>query len=194
MSNMALKPKHFQRGISLVIVLIFLTVLSLLGITMIQGSTLGARIARNEADRNLAFQAAEAALRDAENDIRYKLYDGSDCPVGGVICRTEKINGTDFDTPCLKGLCAPYIPGQIGSVLTEPIWTTASNWSPTGPSVEYGTYTNAPDIPTVASQPRYLIERFKIFESEVVRITAIGYGLNRSTRTMVQTTLKVRLS
>jgi type IV pilus assembly protein PilX len=50
-----------QRGISLVIVMIFLVILSVLGITAMQGSTLSSRIARNEADRNLAFQAA---LRD----------------------------------------------------------------------------------------------------------------------------------
>lgn len=57
--------KAYARGISLVIVLIFLVILSMLAVVAIQNSTFSARIAGNEADRTLAFQAAEAALRDA---------------------------------------------------------------------------------------------------------------------------------
>jgi type IV pilus assembly protein PilX len=174
-----------QQGISLVIVLIFLTVLSLLGITMIQSSTLGARIARNEADRNVAFQAAEAALRDAENDLRFKLNSGAPCT--GAPCRAEKVTGTDFTIACTGGLCD-------SRTATTAVWETANIWDAASTkSVEYGNYTGAEDIPMVAQQPRYIVEYFPLGDSQVVRITAIGFGLNLSTRTMLQSSLKVRL-
>jgi type IV pilus assembly protein PilX len=176
---------HRQNGISLVIVLIFLTVLSMLGITLMQGSTLGARIARNESDRNVAFQAAEAALRDAENDIRYKRSNGQQC-TSTDSCRTEPLNGSNFGATCTAGLCTP------GTAAT-PIWDDSANWSTAGRYVVYGTYTGATAIPLVSQPPRYLIEYFRIGESDILRITAQGYGLNSSTKTMLQTTLKVRL-
>lgn len=56
-----------QRGAALVVALIFLLVLTLLGTTAMRGTTMQERMAGNTRDWNLAFQAAEAALREAEN-------------------------------------------------------------------------------------------------------------------------------
>lgn len=53
-------------GIALVTSLVILLVLSLLALAGMQGSILEERMAGNMGNRNLAFQAAEAALRDAE--------------------------------------------------------------------------------------------------------------------------------
>lgn len=175
-----------QTGISLPIVLIFLVVLSVLGITIIQGSTFGARIARNEADRTLAFQAAEAALRDAETDIRYMRADGVACVDGGANnCRVSAINRSDFVAACTNGLCLPDI------TTTSGVWETKSLWDTTGASIVYGRYTGATALPLVAKQPRYLIEHFKLFQASVVRVTAIGYGASENTKTMLQTSVKV---
>ena len=174
-----------QRGISLVIVLMFLVILSVLGISIIQGSSFGARIARNEADRNLSFQAAEAALRDAEADIKYIKADGSLCAAGVAPCRPEAINGSSFDTSCTNGLCEYNT--------TAPVWETSSRWASGGASVAYGTYTSASALPLVSQQPRYLIEYFKLGESTILRVTAMGYGASASTKTMLQTALKVRI-
>ncbi len=55
-----------QSGIALVIALVFLLVLTILGVTAMQTSTLQERMSGNVRDRNLAFQFAEEALRDAE--------------------------------------------------------------------------------------------------------------------------------
>jgi type IV pilus assembly protein PilX len=174
-----------QGGISLPIVLIFLVVLSVLGVTIIQGSTFGARIARNESDRTLAFQAAEAALRDAEADIRYMRANGAACLEGGTNnCRLGPINRSDFDAACTNGLCIP-------STTSSNIWETSSLWDASGASVVYGRYTGAAALPIVARQPRYLIEHFKLFQASVVRVTAVGFGANESTKTMLQTSVKV---
>jgi len=55
-----------QSGSALVIALVFLLLMTLIGVTAMQTTTLQERMAGNERDRNLAFQAAEAALREAE--------------------------------------------------------------------------------------------------------------------------------
>lgn len=55
-----------QRGSALAIALIFLLVLTLLGLSAMQGSNLQERMAGNLRDRNMAFQSAEAALRAGE--------------------------------------------------------------------------------------------------------------------------------
>jgi type IV pilus assembly protein PilX len=171
-----------QHGISLPIVLIFLVVLSILGVTIIQGSTFGSRIARNEADRTLSFQAAEAALRDAEADVRYVRADGAACT--SATCRVDAITGSDFDASCTNGLCEP-------STTTTNVWETSGRWDAAGASVAYGTYTGAAALPLVARPPRYLMEYFKLNQSVVLRVTAVGFGANESTRTMLQTSVKV---
>ena len=50
-----------ERGVSLVIVLLFLVMLSILGTTAIQTSSLEEKMTGNERDRQIAFEAAEAA-------------------------------------------------------------------------------------------------------------------------------------
>ena len=61
--------KH-QSGAVLPISLIMLLLLTLIGVTGSQMTGLEEKMAGNMRDRNIAFQAAEAALRDAEQDIR----------------------------------------------------------------------------------------------------------------------------
>ncbi len=62
-----------QQGASLVIALMFLIVLTILGLVAVRSSTVQERMAGNDRDRAIAFEAAEAALRDAERDIQANL-------------------------------------------------------------------------------------------------------------------------
>lgn len=55
-----------QRGATLFIVLILLLVMTLLGLAAMRGTLLEERMTANMLDRSLAFQAAEAALREGE--------------------------------------------------------------------------------------------------------------------------------
>lgn len=55
-----------QSGAVLIISLIFLLLMTLIGVTSMQGTTLQERMAGNMRDRDLALQAAEAALRAGE--------------------------------------------------------------------------------------------------------------------------------
>lgn len=62
-----LKKKYSQTGVALPIVLIFVVVMLLIGITAIRNVTLGEKMAGNTRNQELAFQAAEQALRFCEN-------------------------------------------------------------------------------------------------------------------------------
>ena len=56
-----------QRGISLLVVLILLVVMSILGLAVLRSSAMQERMSANMYDRNLAQQAAEAALVAAQD-------------------------------------------------------------------------------------------------------------------------------
>jgi len=76
-----------QHGATLVISLIFLVLLTLIGVTAMQSTILQERMAGNSKERNIAFQAGEIGLRDAEVYL-----------VGKSVW--------DFTTACTSGMCA----------------------------------------------------------------------------------------
>ena len=55
-----------QRGVALFISLVLLLVLTIIGVSAVQTTSLEERMSRNTRDVALAFQAAESSLRDAE--------------------------------------------------------------------------------------------------------------------------------
>ena len=74
MQNHAMKTSRTpqsstQQGVTLIVVLILLVVVTVLGIGGARIALLGERSTRYDRDSQLAWQAAEAALIDAEYDI-----------------------------------------------------------------------------------------------------------------------------
>ncbi len=74
--------KKQQSGVVLVISLIMLLLLTILGISTMQANILEERMAGNSRDQNIAFQAAESTLNEAEifilnNPIDALTYDGT---------------------------------------------------------------------------------------------------------------------
>jgi type IV pilus assembly protein PilX len=67
---MPVRLKGMQKGVALFISLVLLLVLTIVGVSAVQTTSLEERMARNARDRMLAFQAAEAALSDAEVELR----------------------------------------------------------------------------------------------------------------------------
>ncbi len=159
------QPAFFQRGAALIVSLILLLVMTLLGATAMQGTVLEEKMAGNFRDMNLAFQAAEVALRDAESDIPSR--------VSGL---------TNFSEDCTNGLC------DATAGLSE-VWTANS-----GNGVTLSTYTDTSLLPLVVQQPQYWIEGYKVRPlgsaswKYQYRITAIGYGGNSNTQVILQTT------
>ena len=97
---MKMKPtssRRRQRGISLAVSLILLVVTTLLALASMRGVVLQTRMSAGTHDRSLAFQAAEAALRDAENRAATvnpaSLPASSNCDADGW-CGTPPISAT----------------------------------------------------------------------------------------------------
>jgi type IV pilus assembly protein PilX len=68
-----------QKGFVLVTALIFLMVLSLLGIMAVRSSLFEERLSANDRDLTFARENAELALRDAERDILGRRFSGQFC-------------------------------------------------------------------------------------------------------------------
>lgn len=141
---------HNQSGVTFVTGLIFLVVLTLLGITAMKTATIEEQMSGNLRDRNLALQAAEMTLRYAEQHIRDDD-PANPSPIEGV---------TGFDSTCTGGLC------YYGVGIEPPIDARATYCTPDCP-ISYvvekdfnfgGIGYTAPQLPNVSSVPTYLIE------------------------------------
>lgn len=74
------KQRYFrQKGSALIIGLIIVLMMTLLGITTLRTTALQERMAGNERDLNVAFQSAEAGLREViqNGNLNPALFDGS---------------------------------------------------------------------------------------------------------------------
>jgi type IV pilus assembly protein PilX len=182
-----------QSGVALFTVLVFLVVLTILALTAMRSSSLGERMARNTTDRNLAMQAAEAALADAENDIECLMANNSPCdkPTLKADSRGSQRplfadGGGTFDGNelCTNGQC-----DFASRVLSSDDWDNKPIWDN---AVTYGRFTGAAPIPIVSEQPRYLIQYQEkgnsINPKRVFHILALGFGADRNTQVLLQAT------
>lgn len=167
-----------QSGASLIVVMMILIIVSLLGVGGAQIALMSERGARNDRDMQVAWQAAEAALVDAEFDMtdasastsRKTLFDGKSKTGFVAGCGTSG-NST--------GLCDVTASGK-------PAWLTVNfaNTASDAPTTALGTFTgrtyatgNVGVQPTQA--PRYIIELLPDpfdNKSVVYRVTAMGFG------------------
>jgi len=65
---------HVQRGMALLISLVFLLLLTLIGLSSMQNATLQEKMAGSVSSRNQSFQGAEAALRVGESAVQLDTY------------------------------------------------------------------------------------------------------------------------
>ncbi|MDB5753782.1 MAG: pilus assembly protein [Massilia sp.] len=183
-------------GAVLLTALFVLVAILAIGVSAAQIALSAEKSARNERDRHIAFQAAEAGLADAERDIeggadpgsaRAMLFEG-----GSVV---GFVDGCGRDSANL-GLCA-HLPGAAA-----PAWKVAELSAPDGagsPATPYGKFTGE-TLPTgggalPARPPRYLIELLPLVRAGedagqrsdgLYRITAIGFGALPGTQVVLQ--------
>ncbi len=133
-----------QHGVSLITTLLFTVAALLLGVSVMGINVMQERMVGNSRDRDLAFQAAEAALRDAELDVNVNVADD-----------------TPFVDTCDAGLCtAPSqrtLPSALQALPVEQ--QPGFDWDSTANTRRYGAYTNFTAFPNVSTQPVYVIER-----------------------------------
>jgi type IV pilus assembly protein PilX len=104
--TLAIKPSAKQGGASLIVVLIMLSAIFILVAFGSRLTLLGEKSARNDRDRQIAFQAAEAALSDAEIDIM-----GPNSATNSRVCDVHSRKVDLFTDGCGnttldRGLCA----------------------------------------------------------------------------------------
>ncbi|MGZ8216461.1 pilus assembly PilX family protein [Methylomagnum sp.] len=174
--------KSTQTGSALIISLMILLILSLLGLSAVQVSTVEEKMAGNLRDANLAFQAAEIALRDGENFM---------------LSRTpEEYAALDFN--CTNGL---YLTGDFdcNGADATPIWDNANmNWSDDDLAVRY-VGSGLPEK-LARTPPAYIIERLAgvnntlevpaVLDTGYYRITARGTGGSDTAVAVVQSIYK----
>lgn len=90
-----------QSGVSLVVVLLLLLVMTIIGMAVLRGTLLEQRMSANLADRNMAFQQAESALRQAEAQVLQQVKVGGRKHVIGANCNPEsaQVNASDCGIP-----------------------------------------------------------------------------------------------
>lgn len=189
--------RNRQNGVALIMSLVMLLILTILGVSSVQTTSLQERMSRNATDANMAFQAAESAVEEAEGYLetvssllpfetantegRYNSADeAGDGPLDfGDFNWVVNVNDPDQQTDC-----AP----PAGFEDRDCVIVTNT-------------------IDGVAAQPRYVVEFIKTVVSDedllnldnigggsgagrtqIFRITAYGTGGTAAARVMIQTT------
>ena len=183
------QSRQTQRGASLIMVMLILVVVSVLGIGSVQIALMSERGARNDRDQQMAWQAAEAAIIEAEFDInditatRSSLFNGN--------MSSEFIPGCGTSGQS-TGLCGETKTGK-------PAWLTV-NFTSTGPAAQttafgaFSSHTFAAGGVGIqpAQTPRYIIELVQDTIGDMseptflYRVTAIGFGPRADIQAMIQ--------
>jgi type IV pilus assembly protein PilX len=167
-----------QQGMTLVMALVMTIAVLLIGISAAELAWQGEKAARAQRDRQVAFQAAEAALDDAETDIQRAMPDAS----RGLLARAQGDAKPLWQVVDLSG-------AEDGA----------------GGSVAYGSFTGAAMetgqgfLPFM--RPRYIVERMECHvpgeEASAgasprycYRVTAIGFGAQPETQVVLQSVFR----
>ena len=168
-----LRPGDRQAGMALVLSLLFLLILTILGVTSMNTSTLQEKMAGNMKNQYTAFQASESALRDGESWLQQQ---------------------TSRPPPTSDGSSGVWNLGTPGDFL-DPTHDF-SWWQANGE--EYGP-DGAQDIASASDDPRYVIEE-RAFANDSVnlglsygisgryyyRVTGFGVGSTRAAQVLTQ--------
>lgn len=175
-------PLGSEAGSALIISLLFLLLLTIIGVAAMQSATLQERMAGNTRDRNLAFQATETALRAGEQVLRQAVVPTFNNSVAGYRQPVTDSGSLDY-------------------------WTTTYNWSG-GAGTHSGSRSYTGSLGGVAEVPRFVIEELSVTDADVAnqspeagvqvvdtdssyyRITARGVGSTPDTVVILQTVFK----
>ena len=192
------KPVALQRGFSLITTLILLIVVTVLGLAASRIVLMSEKTSRFDRDTQIAFQAAEAALVDAEIDIQGTKDAAGKYIVSGLrMDKFERGNKVNFPVGCgtgaQRGMCAQ-------TTSTKPIWYQVdfTDESANAKTVKLGEFTArefAAGLTGIRPEmaPRYIIEAITDFspgfdpsKDILYRVTAMGFGPRKETQVVLQ--------
>lgn len=164
-----------QQGAVLIVSLIILLILTLIGLSAMQNTTLEEKMAGNYRDKNLSFQAAETTLREGEGWIADQTKEPE--------LSTDSCS-TDCDVWDVNTLLAAL---SASSYIDDTLWSDSRARTATS------------TLPEVAASPEYFLEferdkrdRLNVGQQQdsTVRVyygvVAQGIGGNASSRTVLQ--------
>ncbi len=157
-----------QQGATLIVTLVLMLIITAIASSAMRNATLQERMAGNSRDVNMAFQAAEAAIRDAE-----RLLDA------GALGVFDGSAGRYF-------LCDDNI-----TACEQPDWsdTSSTGWVSVSPSLSE--VNRQPEYyiekyPAIRDEDSAYDADIALDDLEFYRITARGYGLRDKTTAVIQ--------
>jgi type IV pilus assembly protein PilX len=212
-----MQSRKRESGSTLIISLLFLVVITLIATGVWRISIQQESMTGSERDYQIAFEAAEAALRDSELDyFNACARVASTGTNANCTPRTQPIEGmtgfgaqTGSELPA-DGSCSPnglcmgssQLQSSVKLYSAKPPLAVLDGTAPAslGKRIVYGTYTRTPNdasqqVPLVSDQPVYVMEALMLGgnngkQSNVMyRVTALGYGRRADTRVTLQSYL-----
>jgi type IV pilus assembly protein PilX len=188
-----------QRGVTLVVVLVLLIASVFLGVSAAVIALQTEKASRGDRDRQIAFQAAEAALIDAQRDIETA---GTAAPSHRALVMAPD-SALGFPPADQAQLCNPSSDPVGFGLCRRPAPNVATSWpavdlSDPAISVPYGQFTGQQftngQTGLAARPPRYVIELMPYVQSGqnattqsfAYRISAIGFGTSADTQVVLQ--------
>jgi len=132
--SMTVDSRHTQKGAALIVSLLFLLIMTIVGITAMQVATLEERMSGNMRARSLAFQAAESALRAAEAALGQALDNNN---LLAFTCANGYYRLNDLDCDGVQDL--------------KPIWNTV-DWTSNAQVI------SGPALPNASTLSAYIVE------------------------------------
>ena len=186
-----------QKGSVLIVSMVMLFLLTLIGVTSMSSTSLEEKMAGNLRDQQLAFQAAEAALREGER----------------LVSNTEGLSGI-VDDNCTNGLCKrreddSNYASTASSCDTDNGWVNP-RWLENDCDPGWDVWSNTAKhrqylfkyAETVA-KPKYIIEFINLLDCpgssvgsndcEMYRITAVAGGGTSSSSVILQSTFRKQI-
>jgi type IV pilus assembly protein PilX len=153
---MHVRTQSRERGASLIIALVFLVIMAALGVTVANVTSMQEKMAGNTRDRDLALQAAEAALRDAERRLATDATFRGDAVIWIDTNGPTRANDDDFWETCFTTNVSPCLAGDVKTPL-QALPTDGSG--------------------AIAEPPEYVVERKPDDgTTEIYRVTARAVG------------------
>lgn len=126
-----IRTRNAQSGAALIVVLLLLIIVTLLGLAALRGAIMQERMAASTTARSMAFQVAEAGLRQGE-----------------VLARDSNV--TFPASGCSAGRCAMPVPGSDPAWMANGFWTSGAGFQ-SGSAIA----TSAGNL-----TPKFVIENF----------------------------------
>lgn len=133
-------PGCHERGVVLIVSLIMLLLMTIIGVSGMQSTTLEEKMAGNMRNKNLAFQAAESALEAGEIFLGTK--------------KSAELSALVFSCAGTDGLFTQS--GVCSGTATKPIWDDDTVWANDKTNVKSVSYPGK--FADIQASPRYIIE------------------------------------